>query len=119
MVTWVVLNCAQNYAIMVTWVVPNCAQNYAIMVTWVVPNCAQNYAIMVTYFHGQMNNESLLEHHSTTFSWENRMREAPRSSKAKCPNNQHALKSEPTNQTPPFLLSGKHKKGTSLRTCRK
>ncbi len=59
MVTWVVLNCAQNYAIMVTWVVPNCAQNYAIMVTWVVPNCAQNYAIMVTYFHGQTNNESL------------------------------------------------------------
>jgi hypothetical protein len=95
---------------MVTSVVLNCGQNYTIMVTWVVPNCAPNYATMVTFFQGPKNNESLwstAERHSYGRIGCKKLQEAP---KAKCPNNQHALKSEPTNQTRPLLQSGKHKR---------
>jgi hypothetical protein len=64
---------------MVTWVVLNCAQNYAIMVTWVVPNCAQNYAIMVAYFHGPKSNESLTAaRHSHGRIGCKKLQEAPR-----------------------------------------
>jgi hypothetical protein len=119
MVTWVVLNYAQNCAIMVTSVVLNCGQNYTIMVTWVVPNCAPNYATMVTFFHGPKNNESLWStaaRHSYGRIGCKKLQEAP---KAKCPNNQHALKIRTYQPNTSTFAKWKAQKRTSLRTCRK
>jgi hypothetical protein len=45
------------------------------------------------------------------------MQEAPR--QKKCPNNQHALKSEPTNQTRPLLLSGESTKENLIKNMQK